>query len=161
MTPDVTCGFARAAARCACYLHQNSGCESCVGLGTQTRGLHGLKTEARTRPVPEIVWPDPSGTVKFRARTDPKSPLWEGANKYLNKHISIEIHCLLSPQVNAIWVREWGRLQWGTVVTWLISSIRNELQWWYSYCTCSIKPPTLPRWNQAQVTISFTKNYLW
>ncbi len=25
-----------------------------------TRGLHGLKTEARTRPVPEIVWPDPT-----------------------------------------------------------------------------------------------------
>ncbi len=36
------------------------------------RGLHGLKTEARTRPVPEIVWPDPSGTVKFRARTRPE-----------------------------------------------------------------------------------------
>ncbi len=47
----------------------------------RTRGLHGLKTEARTRPVPEIVWPnptrpDPSGTVKFRARTQPDiSPL--------------------------------------------------------------------------------------
>ncbi len=26
----------------------------------QSRGLHGLKTEARTRPVPEIVWPDPT-----------------------------------------------------------------------------------------------------
>ncbi len=43
------------------------------------RGLHGLKTEARTRPVPEIVWPeptrpDPSGTVKFRARTRPEIP---------------------------------------------------------------------------------------
>ncbi len=25
-----------------------------------SRGLHGLKTEARTRPVPEIVWPDPT-----------------------------------------------------------------------------------------------------
>ncbi len=37
-------------------------------------GLHGLKTEARTRPVPEIVWPDPSGTVKFRARTRPEIP---------------------------------------------------------------------------------------
>ncbi len=36
------------------------------------RGLHGLKTEARTRPVPEIVRPDPSGTVKFRARTRPE-----------------------------------------------------------------------------------------
>ncbi len=24
------------------------------------RGLHGLKTEARTRPVPEIIWPDPT-----------------------------------------------------------------------------------------------------
>ncbi len=23
-------------------------------------GLHGLKTEARTRPVPEIVWPNPT-----------------------------------------------------------------------------------------------------
>ncbi len=39
-----------------------------------SRGLHGLKTEARTRPVPEIVWPDPSGTVKFRARTRPEIP---------------------------------------------------------------------------------------
>ncbi len=43
------------------------------------RGLHGLKTEARTRPVPEIVWPnptrpDPSGTVQFRARTRPEIP---------------------------------------------------------------------------------------
>ncbi len=35
----------------------------------QCRGLHGLKIEARTWPVPEIVWPDPSGTVKFRAQT--------------------------------------------------------------------------------------------
>ncbi len=26
----------------------------------QVRGLHGLKTEARTRPVPEIVWPNPT-----------------------------------------------------------------------------------------------------
>ncbi len=25
-----------------------------------TRDLHGLKTEARTRPVPEIVWPNPT-----------------------------------------------------------------------------------------------------
>ncbi len=29
-------------------------------LGEQIRGLHGLKTEARTRPVPEIVWPNPT-----------------------------------------------------------------------------------------------------
>ncbi len=33
----------------------------------QARGLHGLKTEARTRPVPEIVWPDPT-------RPDPTRP---------------------------------------------------------------------------------------
>ncbi len=46
------------------------GCMSAAG----TRGLHGLKMEARTRPVPEIVWPDPSGTVKFRARTRPEIP---------------------------------------------------------------------------------------
>ncbi len=26
----------------------------------ESRGLHGLKTEARTRPVPEIVWPNPT-----------------------------------------------------------------------------------------------------
>ncbi len=26
----------------------------------EIRGLHGLKTEARTRPVPEIVWPNPT-----------------------------------------------------------------------------------------------------
>ncbi len=30
--------------------------EVCVHI----RGLHGLKTEARTRPVPEIVWPNPT-----------------------------------------------------------------------------------------------------
>ncbi len=44
------------------------------------RGLHGLKTEARTRPVPEIVWPDPSGKVKFRARTRPEIPPQQIAN---------------------------------------------------------------------------------
>ncbi len=43
-----------------------------LNTNTHTRGLHGLKTEARTRPVPEIVRPDPSGTVKFRARTRPE-----------------------------------------------------------------------------------------
>ncbi len=30
------------------------------GFVVQGRGLHGLKTEARTRPVPEIVWPNPT-----------------------------------------------------------------------------------------------------
>ncbi len=34
------------------------------------RGLHGLKTEARTRD--RLSQPDPSGTVKFRARTQPE-----------------------------------------------------------------------------------------
>ncbi len=34
------------------------------------RGLHGLKTEARTRD--RLSQPDPSGTVKFRARTRPE-----------------------------------------------------------------------------------------
>ncbi len=29
------------------------------------RGLHGLKTEARTRPVPEIVWPDPTRAAQL------------------------------------------------------------------------------------------------
>ncbi len=45
------------------------------------RGLHGLKTEARTRPVPEIVWPDPTRPDPTRAaqlnlepEPDPKSP---------------------------------------------------------------------------------------
>ncbi len=32
----------------------------CLSFSVDTRGLHGLKTEARTRPVPEIVWPDPT-----------------------------------------------------------------------------------------------------
>ncbi len=32
----------------------------CWMRGVQSRGLHGLKTEARTRPVPEIVWPNPT-----------------------------------------------------------------------------------------------------
>ncbi len=47
----------------------------------QHRGLHGLKTEARTRPVPEIVWPDPTRPDPTRAaqlnlepEPDPKSP---------------------------------------------------------------------------------------
>ncbi len=46
-----------------------------------TRGLHGLKIEARTRPVPEIVWPNPSQPELTRAaqlnlepEPDPKSP---------------------------------------------------------------------------------------
>ncbi len=42
--PDVTCSFAQTAARCACYLHQNSGCESCVGLGTETQYQHDTGT---------------------------------------------------------------------------------------------------------------------
>ncbi len=42
----------------------------------QTRGLHGLKTEARTRPVPEIVWPDPTraAQLNLEPEPDPKSP---------------------------------------------------------------------------------------
>ncbi len=32
----------------------------CVCVCVCVRGLHGLKTEARTRPVPEIVWPNPT-----------------------------------------------------------------------------------------------------
>ncbi len=36
-------------------------CAARVGSGrVRRRALHGLKTEARTRPVPEIVWPDPT-----------------------------------------------------------------------------------------------------
>ncbi len=40
------------------------------------RGLHGLKTEARTRPVPEIVWPNPTRAAQFNLEPepDPKSP---------------------------------------------------------------------------------------
>ncbi len=40
-----------------------------------TRGLHGLKTEARTRPVPEIVWPDPTraAQLNLEPEPDPKS----------------------------------------------------------------------------------------
>ncbi len=39
------------------------------------RGLHGLKTEARTRPVPEIVWPDPTraAQLNLEPEPDPKS----------------------------------------------------------------------------------------
>ncbi len=39
-------------------------------------GLHGLKTEARTRPVPEIVWPDPTraAQLNLEPEPDPKSP---------------------------------------------------------------------------------------
>jgi len=32
-----------------------------------------FKIHPRIRPVPEIVWTDPNGTVKFRARTWPKT----------------------------------------------------------------------------------------
>ncbi len=41
-----------------------------------TRGLHGLKTEARTRPIPEIVWPDPTraAQLNLEPEPDPKSP---------------------------------------------------------------------------------------
>ncbi len=41
-----------------------------------TTGLHGLKTEARTRPVPEIVWPDPTraAQLNLEPEPDPKSP---------------------------------------------------------------------------------------
>ncbi len=52
---------------------------------SRSRGLHGLKTEARTRPVPEIVWPDPSGTVKFRARTRPEIPPPRPAPQWITK----------------------------------------------------------------------------
>ncbi len=40
------------------------------------RGLHGLKTEARTRPVPEIVWPNPTrpAQLNLEPEPDPKSP---------------------------------------------------------------------------------------
>ncbi len=42
----------------------------------QRRGLHGLKTEARTRPVPEIVWPDPTraAQLNLEPEPDPQSP---------------------------------------------------------------------------------------
>ncbi len=35
------------------------------------RGLHGLKTEARTRPVPEIVWPDPTRAAQLNLDPEP------------------------------------------------------------------------------------------
>ncbi len=37
----------------------------------QLRGLHGLKTEARTRPVPEIVWPDPTRAAQLNLEPEP------------------------------------------------------------------------------------------
>ncbi len=46
-------------------------------LGLSDRGLHGLKTEARPGPclrLSDPTQPDPSGTVKFRARTRPEIP---------------------------------------------------------------------------------------
>ncbi len=48
----------------------------------QTRGLHGLKTEARTRPVPEIVWPNPTwvAQLNLEPEPDPKSPPQRIAN---------------------------------------------------------------------------------
>ncbi len=40
------------------------------------RGLHRLKTEAWTRPVPEIVWPDPTraAQLNLEPEPEPKSP---------------------------------------------------------------------------------------
>ncbi len=49
---------------------------SCPIVLPHSRGLHGLKTEARTRPVPEIVWPDPTraAQLNLEPEPDPKSP---------------------------------------------------------------------------------------
>ncbi len=54
-------------------------CTSRVG----GRGLHGLKTEARTRD--HLSQPDPSGTVKFRTRTRPEPPPQRIAKKKKRK----------------------------------------------------------------------------
>ncbi len=52
------------------------GCQLSYRLSVPPRGLHGLKTEARTRPVPEIVWPDPTraAQLNLEPEPDPKSP---------------------------------------------------------------------------------------
>ncbi len=45
----------------------------------QARGLHGLKIEAQTRPVPEIAWPDPSRAAQLNLEPEPEiffSPQW-------------------------------------------------------------------------------------
>ncbi len=53
----------------------------------QGRGLHGLKTEVRTRPVPEIVWPDPTraAQLNLEPELDPKSPPLPITNKKKKK----------------------------------------------------------------------------
>ncbi len=47
-----------------------------VGIiwGVGIRGLHGLKIEARTRPVPEIVWPDPTRAAQLNLEPEPEIP---------------------------------------------------------------------------------------
>ncbi len=52
------------------YYHKHQPLTICV------RGLHGLKTEARTRPVPEIVWPNPTRAAQLNLEPEPdlKSP---------------------------------------------------------------------------------------
>ncbi len=52
-----------------------------------SRGLHGLKTEARTRPVPEIVWPDPTRAAQLHLEPepDPEIPPPPTTNSQLKK----------------------------------------------------------------------------
>ncbi len=42
-----------------------------LNVEQRARGLHGLKTEARTRPVPEIVWPDPTRAAQLNLEPEP------------------------------------------------------------------------------------------
>ncbi len=53
-------------------------------IGLPARGLHGLKTEARTRPVPEIVWPDPTRAAQLNLEPEPDPPP-PTTNSQLNK----------------------------------------------------------------------------
>ncbi len=71
----------------------------------QCRGLHGLKMEARTWPVPEIVWPDPSGTVKFRAQTRNIFPPTTNSKEKKKGCIS-RLHATVSKQRNRF-IKAW------------------------------------------------------
>ncbi len=58
-----------------------------VSDSTETRGLHGLKTEARTRPVPEIVRPDPTRAAQLNLEPEPDPRLH--AKKQINQGSAI------------------------------------------------------------------------
>ncbi len=73
-------------------LTNGKNCKKRNGTGKKPRGrgLHGLKTEARTRPVPEIIWPDPTraAQLNLEPEPDPKSPPPQRITKKKRKKVA-------------------------------------------------------------------------